>query len=89
MIKFKANSSFALVGESGCGKTSVVQLLLRLYDPTSGVITLDGVDLRELNPKWLRQTLGLVAQCPVLFSGSIRRNIMSGNPTATEEEMIA
>jgi len=88
-FKIKANTTFALVGESGCGKTSVVQLILRLYDPVSGVITLDGVDLRELNPKWLRQTLGLVAQSPVLFSGSIRRNIMSGNQDAKEEEMIA
>ncbi|XP_068141127.1 ATP-binding cassette sub-family B member 10, mitochondrial isoform X2 [Drosophila tropicalis] len=78
----------ALVGRSGSGKSTIALLLMRLYDPQTGSVTLDGVDLRELNPQWLRNQVGTVSQEPVLFSGTIRDNILYGvNPgeVATEE----
>lgn len=62
----------ALTGSSGCGKSSVVSLLLRLYDPTHGSITLDGVDVRRLNVDWLRSQIGTVRQEPILFHASVR-----------------
>lgn len=68
----------AIVGRSGSGKTTIGTLLLRFYDPQSGCILLDGIDLKELNPKWLRQNIGAVNQEPVLFSGTIRENILYG-----------
>ncbi|KAH8336080.1 hypothetical protein KR074_009332 [Drosophila pseudoananassae] len=71
----------AVVGRSGSGKTTIAMLLLRLYDPQSGAVTLDGIDLRTVNPQWLRDNIGAVSQEPVLFSGSIRENILYGaNP---------
>ena len=66
-----------------------MQLLERFYDPDSGVVTLDGVDLRELNVRWLRQQIGLVGQEPVLFSGTIADNIANGKPGATRAEVEA
>lgn len=77
---FKAGDTCALVGASGSGKSTVVQLLERFYDPIpgGGRITLDGVDLRELNLKWLRQQMGLVAQEPVLFATTVRGNVEHG-----------
>lgn len=68
----------AIVGRSGSGKSTVGSLLLRFYDPQCGSISLDGVDLKDLNPKWLRQNIGAVNQEPVLFSGTIRENILYG-----------
>ncbi|XP_030378233.1 ATP-binding cassette sub-family B member 10, mitochondrial [Scaptodrosophila lebanonensis] len=68
----------AVVGRSGSGKTTIASLLLRLYDPQGGSVLLDGVDLRTLNPQWLRSNVGAVTQEPVLFSGSIRENILYG-----------
>jgi ATP-binding cassette subfamily B (MDR/TAP) protein 1 len=70
--------SVALVGRSGSGKSSVIALLLRFYDPQSGAIFLDGVDIRLLNLKWLRDHLGYVQQEPALFCGSIKDNIQYG-----------
>ncbi|CAH4036769.1 unnamed protein product [Pieris brassicae] len=70
--------SVALVGRSGCGKSTIASLILRLYDPENGRILLDGCDIRELDPVWLRSHLGFVSQEPVLFTGSIRENIMYG-----------
>lgn len=75
----------AIVGRSGCGKSTVATLLMRLYDPQSGCILLDGVDIKELNPKWLRNNIGTVNQEPVLFSGSIRENILYGLKDDEEE----
>jgi len=80
----------ALVGESGSGKSTVIALLQRFYDPDSGEITLDGIEIRQLKLKWLRQQMGLVSQEPVLFNETIRANIAYGKGgNATEAEIIA
>ncbi|KAG8917768.1 GTPase-activating protein, partial [Tulasnella sp. 417] len=71
-------TSAALVGASGSGKSTVVSLVERFYDPLSGVVKLDGVDIKELNVKWLRQQIGLVQQEPCLFSTTIRGNVAHG-----------
>jgi len=78
----------ALVGPSGAGKTSLVNLLPRFYDPTSGTVRLDGIDLRELSLRELRQQIGLVPQETILFGVSVRENILFGRPQATEQEVI-
>ncbi|KAL4715629.1 hypothetical protein ACJJTC_006208 [Scirpophaga incertulas] len=70
--------SIALVGRSGCGKSTIASLILRLYDPEKGRILLDGVDIRKLDPIWLRSHIGYVSQEPVLFNGSIKENILYG-----------
>lgn len=80
-----AGSVMAVVGHSGSGKSTLVSLLLRLYDPDTGVITLDGHDIKDLNPSWLRSHIGTVSQEPVLFSCSIRDNIAYG---ALEPEAV-
>lgn len=76
----------AIVGRSGSGKTTLATMLLRLYDPQSGTILLDGVDLKDLNPTWLRSQIGAVNQEPVLFSGTIRENILYGLTTEQVDE---
>ncbi|KAJ3248678.1 ATP-binding cassette, sub-B (MDR TAP), member 4 [Chytriomyces hyalinus] len=68
----------AFVGPSGSGKSSTVQLIQRFYDPTSGIVSLDGKDLKSINVKWLRQQIGVVSQEPVLFNTSIKQNILMG-----------
>lgn len=85
-----AGMVMAVVGSSGSGKSTVVSLLLRLYDPDAGKITLDGHDIRDLNPCWLRSQIGTVSQEPVLFSTSIMENIAYGavNPDAVTTEDI-
>lgn len=77
----------ALVGPSGAGKTSMVNLIPRFYDPTSGVVRLDGIDLRELSLRDLRQHIGLVPQETILFGVSVRENILYGRPDASKEEV--
>jgi len=79
----------ALVGPSGAGKTTVFQLLLRFYDPQSGVIRLDGIDLRAADPAEVRARLGLVPQEPVIFSGNAWQNIGYGRPGASRDEIRA
>lgn len=73
-----------LVGESGCGKSTVLQLIMRFYDPLEGKITLDGHDLRDLDLVWLRQQIGYVGQEPVLFATSIKENLLFGSEGATD-----
>jgi ATP-binding cassette subfamily B protein len=79
----------ALVGASGAGKSTVAALVGRLYDPTAGRILLDGRDLRELDPAWLRSRIGVVPQEPVLFGASVEDNVRYGRPGATREEVEA
>ncbi|TDH62659.1 ATP-binding cassette domain-containing protein [Dankookia rubra] len=79
----------ALVGPSGAGKTTVLQLLLRFYDPQSGRVTLDGVDIRTVDPAQLRARLGLVPQDPIVFSADAVENIRFGRPEASEAEVRA
>ncbi|KAM6167461.1 mitochondrial potassium channel ATP-binding subunit isoform 1-T1 [Erethizon dorsatum] len=80
----------ALVGQSGGGKTTVASLLERFYDPTAGMVTLDGHDLRTLDPSWLRgQVVGFISQEPVLFGTTIKENIRFGKPEASDEEVYA
>jgi ATP-binding cassette subfamily B protein len=79
----------ALVGPSGAGKTTVLQLLLRFYDPRDGRVTLDGVDIRAVDPAELRARLGLVPQDPIVFSADAFENIRFGRPAASEAEVRA
>lgn len=80
----------ALVGQSGSGKSTAIALLERFYDPDSGVILLDGVEIKKLEISWLRDQMGLVSQEPVLFNDTIRANIAYGkNEEVTEEEIVA
>ena len=81
--------TIALVGPSGAGKSTIFQLLLRLYDPANGGVTLDGVDIRDLDPVELRGALAIVQQNAPLFSGSVSDNILFGRPEATHEEVVA
>src|SRR5258708_3544465 len=77
-ITFPAGKTTALVGASGSGKSTIVSLIERFYDPLDGSVKLDGTDLRELNVKWLRSQIGLVSQEPVLFATTIRDNVAHG-----------
>lgn len=81
------NETVAIVGNSGGGKSTLVNLLPRFYDITSGSITIDGIDIRDLSLHSLRSHIAVVFQDNFLFSGSIRENILMGNPEATEEEL--
>ena len=78
----------ALVGLSGAGKSTIVNLLDKFYEPQSGTITLDGVDLREYDTKFLRDNIGLVLQKNHIFDGTIEENILYGKPGATHEEVV-
>ena len=78
----------ALVGLSGAGKSTIVNLLDKFYEPQVGSITLDGVDLREYDTKYLRENIGLVLQKNHIFDGTIEENILYGNPNATHEEVV-
>lgn len=79
----------AIVGPSGAGKSTIASLLTRLYDPQGGRILLDGQDLKTLDPEWLRQQIGVVAQEPLLFSSSIAENIRYGRMDASDAEVEA
>lgn len=80
----------ALVGESGSGKSTAIALLQRFYDPDSGHILLDGIEIQNFQVRWLRQQMGLVSQEPVLFNDTIRANIAYGKEgDATESEIVA
>jgi len=79
----------ALVGPSGAGKSTVFQLLLRYYDPDSGSITLDGMELRDADPRALRQRIALVPQDPVIFAASVAENVRYSRPAASDAEVLA
>jgi len=78
----------ALVGASGCGKSTTVQLIQRFYDPEQGVVKIDGQDIKSLNVKWLREHIGVVSQEPVLFATTIEENIRFGREGVTMEEIV-
>ncbi|XP_037676740.1 ATP-binding cassette sub-family B member 10, mitochondrial isoform X2 [Choloepus didactylus] len=89
-LSIPSGSVTALVGPSGSGKSTVISLLLRLYDPISGTVNLDGCDIRQLNPVWLRSKIGTVSQEPILFSCSIAENIAYGadDPSLVTAEQV-
>ncbi|MCH4084200.1 MAG: ABC transporter ATP-binding protein/permease [Olsenella sp.] len=87
-LKVPAGKRYALVGPTGCGKTTLINLLLRFYDVDSGTIRLDGQDTRTLTRQSLRSTFGMVLQETWLFEGTVRDNIAYGRPDATDEEVI-
>ena len=82
----KAGQTTAIIGSTGAGKTTLVNLMPRLFDATSGSVRMDGVDVRELHPDLLWGHIGLVPQKPYLFSGTVRTNLQYGKPDATEDE---
>ncbi|CAF4024797.1 unnamed protein product [Adineta steineri] len=87
-LSIKSGQRIALVGASGCGKSTIVQLLERFYDVTHGQLTLDGVNIRKLNIQWLRSRLGVVSQEPVLFDLTIAENITYGLENIPMDEII-
>ncbi|XP_068643273.1 putative ABC transporter B family member 8 [Aristolochia californica] len=87
-LDVKAGTSIGLVGRSGCGKSTVIGLIQRFYDAERGMVTVDGVDIRELDIGWYRGHTALVSQEPVIYSGSIRDNIVFGKPEALEDEVV-
>jgi ATP-binding cassette subfamily B protein len=90
-VSFRAEpgQTVALVGHTGAGKSTVVKLLARFYDPTSGSVLIDGTDVRDVTAHSLRSQLGIVPQESFLFSGSVRSNIAFGRPGASHEEVVA
>ncbi len=88
-LSIQPGETVAVVGPSGAGKTTLFQLFLRFYDPQSGTITLDGVDIKELDLHTLRDAIGIVPQDTVIFSTDAMENIRYGRATATDEEVIA
>lgn len=83
----RAGQTTAIIGSTGAGKTTLVNLLPRLFDASSGSVRIDGVDVRDLHPDLLWGHIGLVPQKPYLFSGTVRSNLLYGKPDATEEEL--
>jgi len=88
-VEMGAGRTTAFVGPTGAGNSTVVKLLLRFYDPTAGRVTLDGIDLREIELTSLRGAIGLVSQDVFLFHGTVRENVVYGRPGASEEDMVA
>ncbi|XP_078091179.1 ATP-dependent translocase ABCB1 [Mustelus asterias] len=86
-LKMKSGQTIALVGSSGCGKSTTIQLLQRFYDPEDGTILLDGQDIRTLNVRSLREMIGVVSQEPILFATTIAENIRYGREDVTETEI--
>lgn len=87
-LRVEAGKTVALVGGSGSGKSTAVALLQRFYDPTSGRVEVDGVDIRRLKVKWLRGKMGLVSQEPLLFDMSIKENVLFGKEDGSMEEVV-
>ena len=87
-LSVEPGHTIAIVGPTGAGKTTLVNLIMRFYELDSGQITLDGIDISEMHRADLRSEIGMVLQDTWLFRGTIRENIMYGRPEATEEEML-
>lgn len=88
-LDIEAGQTVALVGPSGAGKTTVFQLLLRLYDPQKGSVSVEGIDAQELDPTDLRRAISIVQQNAPLFAGTARENIRFGDPSASDDDVIA
>lgn len=88
-LKVLPGQHVAIVGPTGCGKTTVINLLMRFYDVCDGAILLDGRDVRDMTRESLRRSIGMVLQDTVIFSGTVRENIAFGKPSATNEEIVA
>nr|XP_020462921.1 multidrug resistance protein 1-like [Monopterus albus]XP_020462922.1 multidrug resistance protein 1-like [Monopterus albus] len=86
-LNVKSGQTIALVGSSGCGKSTTIQLLQRFYDPQEGSVSIDGHDIRSLNIRYLREMIGVVSQEPILFATTIAENIRYGRPDVTQEEI--
>ncbi|XP_075965014.1 ATP-dependent translocase ABCB1 [Anarhichas minor] len=86
-LSVKSGQTIALVGSSGCGKSTTVQLLQRFYDPQEGSMTIDGHDIRSLNVRYLREMIGVVSQEPILFATTIAENIRYGRLDVTQQEI--
>lgn len=84
----KNHSTVGIIGSTGSGKSTIVQLIERFYDPTEGTVELNGKDLKEYSQESLRKSIGMVHQKAILFKGTIRSNLLMANPNASEEEML-
>lgn len=87
-LKVKKGQSVAIVGETGAGKSTLVNLVCRFFEPTKGQVLIDGRDAKERSLKWLHSNIGYVLQTPYLFSGTVRDNLIYGKENATEEEIM-
>lgn len=89
-LDIRADTTVAFVGASCSGKSTIIQLLQRFYDPIHGQILLDGTNAQQLNLRWLREQIGVVGQEPVLFNMTIRQNLLMGlNRPATQQEIVS
>ena len=86
-LKVAARTKVAIVGETGAGKSTLVNLVCRFFEPTEGSILIDGRDYRERSQLWLHSNIGYVLQTPHLFSGTVRENLIYGRPDATEADI--
>lgn len=86
-LKIPFGTHIAIVGETGAGKSTLLNLVCRFYEPTVGKLLIDGKDARERSQLWLHSAIGYVLQTPHLFSGTVRENLLMGNPNATEEQI--
>ena len=87
-LKINPKDRIAIVGESGQGKSTFISLLMRFYDADFGEILIDGIDIKKYNIKLLRQRMGLVMQEPTLFNYTVKENILYGNPSASNNEIV-
>ena len=88
-LKVPRGTNVAIVGETGAGKSTLVNLVCRFFEPTEGAVLIDGRDARERSQLWLHSNIGYVLQTPHLFSGSVRENLRYGKPDATDDEIMA
>ena len=86
-LKIPFGTHLAIVGETGAGKSTLVNLVCRFYEPTQGQVLIDGRDARERSQLWLHSAIGYVLQTPHLFSGTVRENLLMGNPDASEDQL--